>query len=134
MRTIRRLRLRCFSFNIFSDELSTYRLVTLSNLGQAHQKRTTRLPIVKRGVVPFWWTWGDSHPRLEFLRVEGITTILFVFNHILPSRLCFEITTPNTIYIASATTTSCWLLWLRIHTNLLYVYLYTTAITMLPLL
>jgi hypothetical protein len=38
MRTIRRLRLRCFSFNIFSDELSTYRLVTLSNLGQAHQK------------------------------------------------------------------------------------------------
>ena len=44
MRTVRRLRLRCFSFNIFSDELSTYRLVTLSNLGQAHHKIYCNIP------------------------------------------------------------------------------------------
>ena len=41
MRTVRRLRLRCFSFNIYSDVLSTLLLLTLSNLGQAHQKHTT---------------------------------------------------------------------------------------------
>jgi len=40
MRTVRRLRLRCFSFNIYSDVLSTHLLVALSNLGQAHQKKT----------------------------------------------------------------------------------------------
>jgi hypothetical protein len=40
MRTVRRLRLRCFSFNIYSDVLSTLLLVALSNLGQAHQKHT----------------------------------------------------------------------------------------------
>jgi len=38
MRTVRRLRLRCFSFNIYSDVLSTLLLFALSNLGQAHQK------------------------------------------------------------------------------------------------
>jgi len=38
MRTVRRLRLRCFSFNIYSDVLSTLLLFTLSNLFQAHQK------------------------------------------------------------------------------------------------
>jgi len=40
MRTVRRLRLRCFSFNIYSDVLSTLLLFALSNLGQAHQKHT----------------------------------------------------------------------------------------------
>ena len=38
MRTVRRLRLRCFSFNIYSDVLSTLVLFTLSNLFQALQK------------------------------------------------------------------------------------------------
>jgi hypothetical protein len=38
MRTVRRLRLRGFSFNIFSDVLSTLLLFALSNLGQAHHK------------------------------------------------------------------------------------------------
>ena len=40
MRTVRRLRLRCFSFNIYSDVLSTLLLFALSNLGQAHHKHT----------------------------------------------------------------------------------------------
>ena len=28
--------------------------------------------------ISLWWTWGDLHPRLEFLRSEGITTILYL--------------------------------------------------------
>ena len=45
--------------------------------GRAHQKRTTRLPIIKRGVVPFWWTRGESNSRPQRLHYEGITTILY---------------------------------------------------------
>jgi len=40
MRTVSRLRLLFFSFNIYSDVLSTLLLFALSNLGQAHQKHT----------------------------------------------------------------------------------------------
>lgn len=36
--TVSRLRLLCFSFNIYSDVLSTLVLFTLSNLFQAHHK------------------------------------------------------------------------------------------------
>jgi hypothetical protein len=38
MRTVRRLRLRCFSFYVFSDKLSTSVLVTLSKPSHPHQK------------------------------------------------------------------------------------------------
>ena len=38
MRTVRRLRLRCFSFDIYSDVLSTLLLFALSMLVQAHHK------------------------------------------------------------------------------------------------
>ena len=38
MRTVRRLRLRCFSFDIYSDVLSARLLIALSMLVQAHQK------------------------------------------------------------------------------------------------
>ena len=41
MRTFRRLRLRCFSFNIYSDVLSTPLLFALSKPGHPHQKHTT---------------------------------------------------------------------------------------------
>ena len=40
MRTVRRLRLRCFSFNIYSDVLSTLLLVALSKPWQAHQNKS----------------------------------------------------------------------------------------------
>ena len=46
MRTVRRLRLRCFSFNIYSDVLSTCLLLTLSMLVQAHQKDFSTYPML----------------------------------------------------------------------------------------
>jgi len=42
MRTVSRLRLLLFSFNICSDVLSTLLLFALSNLYQAHQKKTMK--------------------------------------------------------------------------------------------
>ena len=75
MRTVRRLRLRYLLFTSTPDVLP----LSLSHhveTGQPHQKRTTRLPIIKRGVVPFWWSWRESNPRPQRLHYEGITTIL----------------------------------------------------------
>jgi len=46
--TVSRLRLLCFSFNIYSDVLSTLVLFTLSNLFQAHQKHTQVLTFATR--------------------------------------------------------------------------------------
>jgi len=40
MRTVRRLRLRCFSFNIYSDVLSTLVLFALSNTEYTPIKNT----------------------------------------------------------------------------------------------
>jgi len=59
MRTVRRLRLRCFSFNIYSDELSTSILVTLSKPSHPHHKETLNISL--------WWRWGESNSRPEYV-------------------------------------------------------------------
>ena len=76
MRTVRRLRLRCFSFNIFSDELSTSILVTLSKPSHPHHKKTwTQKNIISSVTtiiviciaISLWWRWGESNSRPEYV-------------------------------------------------------------------
>ena len=61
-----------FTFFVFyvTPRVESLSYLTLSKPGQAHQKRTTRLPIIKRGVVPFWWTWAESNRRPTCLTLQ----------------------------------------------------------------